>query len=98
MATAKLILDTKKARKDGTFPIKLAISHKSKTSHILANLSIPKTYWDNGRIKKTCPGIDNIRVANKLAAILLDADDFIDELIKRRRIDLRFIIEIVSNL
>jgi len=52
MATAKLILDNRKAKKDGTFPIKLAISHKTKTSYLSGNFSIPERYWDNGRIKK----------------------------------------------
>ncbi|WP_372753774.1 phage integrase SAM-like domain-containing protein [Labilibaculum sp.] len=89
MATAKLILDNRKAKNDGTFPIKLAISHKTKTSYIRANFAIPEKYWDNGRIKRGCPGIENIRTANnKLASILLDADDFIEELEERRRINI----------
>jgi len=55
IATAKRILDTKKVKK-GTFPIKLKISH------ILANLSIPKIYYNNGRIKKNMqPPTTNVK-------------------------------------
>ncbi|MCY1634858.1 site-specific integrase [Marinifilum sp. D737] len=99
MATAKLILDTRKAKKDGTFPIKLAISHKSKTSYIRANFAIPEKYWDNGRIKRGCPDIDNIRTANnKLASLLLDADDFIEELEERRRIDIMSVAQVADYI
>jgi hypothetical protein len=45
MAKANLILDTRKAKKYGTFPIKLAISHKIKTAYILAKISVPEKYW-----------------------------------------------------
>ncbi|RUT79728.1 Arm DNA-binding domain-containing protein [Ancylomarina longa] len=46
------MLDTRKAKKNGTFPIKLAVSHKSKTSYLLAKISIPEKYRDNERIKR----------------------------------------------
>ncbi|GAB7086071.1 site-specific integrase [Marinifilum fragile] len=99
MATAKLILDTRKAKKDGTYPIKLAISHKSKTSYIRANFAIPEKYWDNGRIKRGCPDIENIRTANnKLASLLLDADDFIEELEERRRIDIMSVAQVADYI
>jgi site-specific recombinase XerD len=88
MAKANLILDTRKAKKDGTFPIKLAISHKTKTAHILAKISVPEKYWDNGRIKRGCPNIESIKTTNnKLASLVIDADDYIEELEERRKID-----------
>ncbi|RKE04464.1 site-specific integrase [Marinifilum flexuosum] len=88
MASTKLILDTRKAKKDGTFPIKLAVSQKTKTAYISAKISIPKEYWDNGRIKRGCPNIDNLRQTNnELASLLFDADDYIYELEKKNKLD-----------
>ncbi|QZT38726.1 site-specific integrase [Halosquirtibacter xylanolyticus] len=88
MATINLILDTRRIKKDGTYPIKLFIRHKKSMAYISTKYSIPEKYWDHGRIKRNCPGIDNIRRCNNdLSSLLNDADDHMDDLEKRRRLD-----------
>ncbi|PKQ64556.1 hypothetical protein BZG01_14290 [Labilibaculum manganireducens] len=75
MVAINLNLDTRKAKKDGTFPIKLFLRHKTKMAYLNANYSIKEEYWDNGRIKRGCPSIENIRFANnKLAMMLKQAE------------------------
>ncbi|WP_372642509.1 site-specific integrase [Ancylomarina sp.] len=88
MAAINIKLDTRKAKKDGTFPIKLFIRHKSKMAYINANFSIEERFWDNGRIKRGCSTIENVRMANnKLAMLLNEADECIGQLEDRRRLD-----------
>lgn len=50
MATAKLYLDARALKQDGTAPIKVAINHKSQTAYILTGINIYPEQWD----KITC--------------------------------------------
>lgn len=54
MATLKLYLDTRSARADGTYSIRLAINHHGGTAFISLNQYARKDEWDKaaGRIKK----------------------------------------------
>lgn len=80
MATATLKLNTKRAKNNNTYPIILVVGHKTKASFISTIFSIPEKYWDNGRIKRGCPHIENINMANnKLSNILTEAEDCIKE-------------------
>jgi hypothetical protein len=88
MAKVNLILDTRRKKKDETYPIKLIIRQKSSMAYISTKYSIPEKFWDNGRIKRGCPNIENLRIANnKLASLLLDADDYIDQLEHKNKLD-----------
>ena len=46
MASAKLFLDTRTAKKDGTYSLRIIVSHKNKTFIISPNVSIAKEQWD----------------------------------------------------
>ena len=69
MASINLKLDTRKAKKNGTFPIKLFIWNKRSMAYISANISVPENYWDNGRIKLGCiPTIERYHDSEKIFA------------------------------
>ncbi len=87
MATLNLTLDTRRAKKDKTFPIKLIIRHNNKMASINTGISIPEKYWNDGQIKKGCPDIKNLKLTNKkLSTLFNEADDHLEYLEKRRRL------------
>lgn len=87
MATVRLIL-RRVANKDGLFPIVVLISHKGTNTEMVTPFSIEKQYWDNGRIKRGCPQVENLREANnELLEKLSGSQKRIKELEERRRID-----------
>lgn len=65
-ANAVLTLDTRRARKDGTYPVILRLSHRGKTIPVSTGISLPEKYWDgkNRRIRQSYNGLDNITRAN----------------------------------
>lgn len=46
MATATLYLDKRARKKDGTYPLKVTISHKGNTARIALGLSLASDQWD----------------------------------------------------
>ena len=51
MATAKLYLDKRAKRQDGTYPLKVTVSHKGKTSHIPLGVLLRADQWDGRACK-----------------------------------------------
>jgi len=49
MATATLYLDTRRRRDDGTFPLKITVSHHGKSAHIPLGVFIRRDQWDARR-------------------------------------------------
>lgn len=49
MATATLYLDTRRRRDDGTFPLKVTVSHKGKVAHISLDVFLKRDQWDRKR-------------------------------------------------
>lgn len=87
MATARLVL-RRSPNKEGLYPIVVLISHKGTNTEIATKVAIEKKYWDNGRIKRGCPQVENVREANmKLSVKLNDVLYFIDLLEEKRRLD-----------
>lgn len=50
MASVKLYLDKRSKKKDGTYPIKLTVTH-GKAFHIPLDVSIPEENWIGGKIE-----------------------------------------------
>lgn len=50
MAHVKPILDTRTARKDGTYPIKLSLTHKGKTVFVGIDIAVYDDQWSGGLI------------------------------------------------
>ena len=65
-ASVKISLDTRRPKKDGSFPIILRITHKRKTTSITTGYSVPIKYWDSkrGKIRKSYTGVANISRTN----------------------------------
>lgn len=63
-----ITLDTRKERKDGTYPILFRISHKRKTIPIASGYSVKETDWNetNKVVKSTFKGIDTPSRLNNL--------------------------------
>jgi site-specific recombinase XerD len=90
MATVKLIQDLRRKKKDGTYPIKLIISHKRKVVYVKTPYSIESKYFnqDAGIILKGSEFIDNTRRANtNILELLNKAEKVIEELDQKNRID-----------
>lgn len=78
-----LSIDTRKAKKDGTFPLILRISHLSKTTSIALGLSIQSKDWDTKKrvIKSTYQGTESVtRLNNFLQKKRTKAIDIITQL------------------
>ena len=52
-ATTKFYLDTRNAKANGEYPLKVAICHARKTVYIPMNISLSQDYWDNKREQVT---------------------------------------------
>ena len=52
-------LDTRRKRKDGSYPIILRLSHKRKTIPISLGVTVPLEYWDKKKrlVKKSYKGV-----------------------------------------
>jgi len=63
-----ITLDTRKARKDGTYPILFRISHKGKTIPIASGYNVKESDWNekNKIVKNTFKGIDTPSRLNNL--------------------------------
>lgn len=61
-----ITLDTRRAKKDGTYPIILRLSHNGKTLPLSTGYAVPEDYWDetNRKIKNIYKGMDNVTRVN----------------------------------
>lgn len=62
MATTKFYLDTRTARKDGTCPLKVNLSHRRKTALISLGVSLLPRQWDCTRCR--IKGVPNMAALN----------------------------------
>ena len=87
MATARLII-RRRPNKEDLYPIVILISHKGTNTELAIKCAINKQYWDNGRIKRGCPQVENVKAENRrISSKLNEVLDFIDDLEEKRRID-----------
>lgn len=76
-------LDERRAKKDGTYPIILRLTHFGKTTSIATGLSIPKEAWDDKKreVKKMYKGVSSVAYLNNtLAKKKAEAMDLITKL------------------
>lgn len=64
----KISLDTRREKKDGSYPIILRLAHGRNTIPISLGYSVPENDWDDssGKIKKTYKGTSNVTRLNNL--------------------------------
>lgn len=51
MAKVSLRLDTRRARADGTFPLKVAVARDGRTSYVPLNVTLHRDEWDRNRLE-----------------------------------------------
>ncbi len=84
-----LSLDTRRSKKDGTFPIILRLTHGRKTTSIAMGFSVLKSEWDDRkkRVKRSYKGVTSINRLNTiLAKEKIDAMDIINKLQDKKRL------------
>lgn len=79
MASLKIVLDVRRAKKDGEYPLKLQITHKGKVIYISTNISALESQFKNGVLNRTAQNwqAKNIVLRNMLSEgemILLDLE------------------------
>ena len=96
-----LLLDTRRAKKDGSFPIVFRLTHLRKTTSISTGYSILEKYWDYRKcsIRKTYAKVGSIATLNTL---LLkeeaNANDIINKLQDRGKLNFMSITEIKARI
>jgi len=78
-----LALDARRAKKDGTYPLILRLSHFGKTIPISLGLSILESDWDesNRKVKKSYSGVSSVtKLNNELQKKKVIAFDIINDL------------------
>ena len=71
MASATLYLDKRSRKKDGTYPLKITISHKGQTARISLEISLAANQWD-GEARKVVAHPNKIYLNNFIGQRLID--------------------------
>ena len=69
-------LDTRRAKKDGTYPVIMRLGHNAQTTSISLGVSVAEKDWDQGKslVKKTYTGVSSVtRLNNQIGKSKLDA-------------------------
>ncbi len=63
-----LSLDTRRKRKDNSFPIIIRLGHFQKTTSIATGQSVEKMYWDDSKkqVKRSYKGVKSVKFLNNL--------------------------------
>jgi len=81
--STKIILDKRRAKNDGTYPLSLRITHKRVPLNITLEYSVDEDHWDQASqtITPECKKYKNLsRVNNKIQRKRIEADEIIDVL------------------
>lgn len=71
MAKISLRLDKRRARKDGTYPLKVAVSRSSRTTYVPLNIYLREEEWDADRqevVRRSDRRMLNVLIKDKLAS------------------------------
>ena len=96
-----LLLDTRRAKKDGSFPIIFRLTHLRKTTSISTGYSILEKYWDSQKcaIKKTYTKVESIaRLNTLLLKEEAKANDIINRLYDSRKLNYLSITQVKSRI
>jgi len=97
----KLSLDTRRIRKDGSYPIIIRLGHFQKTTSISTGHSVPINYWDDSRqrIRNTYKRVKAINFLNNLLVKQLsNANDVINRLQDCEELDFMSIKEVKDKI
>ena len=86
----KLSLDTRRMKKDSTYPIIMRLSHFQKSTSIPTGFSIEKKFWDNdkAKVKNSYKGTHSITLLNnQITKKKTQAIDIINKLAETNELD-----------
>lgn len=65
MVTYKLILDQRRIKSDGKYPVSIRVTYDRKTKYVYTGISVTEQQWDSqsSLIKKSCPGYKDLNKA-----------------------------------
>jgi len=96
-----LSLDTRRAKKDGSYPLILRLAHQGKTTSISLGLSFESKYWDskNRKIRKTYKGVSSTsHLNNMIYKKLAEGNDILNKLSETGQLDFLSIKEIKGKI
>lgn len=94
-------LDTRRAKKDGTYPLVLRIGHHERTATIPLNINLLEKDWDDKKrvVKKTYTGTSSItRLNNIIQKAKADAMDIILKLSEAGKLDKLSVVELREKI
>ena len=87
MATIKLFYDTRKPKKDGTYPLRLKLFHQNKARYISLNLSFKPNEWiaEDNKVKSSFPNSTRVNVSirkrlSDASIVLLENEHLLDDI------------------
>ena len=86
MATLKFYLDTRSAKKDGTFPLKIGVTQNTKRVFINLNISLKKEQWDEIN-RKVVGHPQRIILNNLIKTKMLEAESIMFRLSQEGKLD-----------
>ncbi len=97
----KLSLDTRRQKKDASYPIILRLTHFRKTTSISLGQSVHKEYWDNKneKIKRAFKGTSSVsKLNNQLLKEKTRAVDIINDLHEKDELNFLSILQLKSKI
>ena len=97
----KLSLDTRRKKKDASYPIILRLTHFRKTTSISLGQSVQKEFWDNKneKIKRAFKGTSSVsKLNNQLLKEKTGAVDIINDLNEKGELNYMSIIQLKSKI
>ncbi|WP_437369276.1 phage integrase SAM-like domain-containing protein [Maribacter litoralis] len=97
----KLSLDTRRQKKDASYPVILRLTHFRKTTSISLGQSIHKEYWDNKneKIKRAFKGTSSVsKMNNRLLKEKTRAIDIINDLHEKDELNFLSILQLKSKI
>jgi site-specific recombinase XerD len=97
----KLSLDTRRQKKDASYPIILRLTHFRKTTSISLGQSVQKEFWDhkNEKIKRAFKGTSSVsKLNNQLLKEKTGAIDIINDLNEKGALNFMSIIQLKSKI
>ncbi|PCI95499.1 MAG: hypothetical protein COB15_12125 [Flavobacteriales bacterium] len=87
MATIKLFYDTRKPKKDGTYPLRLKLFHQKKARYIFLNLCFKPNEWikEDNQVKSSFPNSTRVNVTirkhlSDASLVLLENENILDDI------------------
>ncbi|MEM9680171.1 MAG: site-specific integrase [Bacteroidota bacterium] len=96
-----LSLDTRRPKKDNTYPLILRLSHHRKTTSISVGRSIAKEHWDHKKrmVKRSYGGVSSVsRFNNQLLKEKTKATDIINDLAENGQLDFLSVAQIKDRI